>query len=297
MFRSTEKNQHPSRPPRAWSLRVVSGLFRGIGPLAPKPMARWANWLWRRTKRYPRSASEQRLLDKAERRQLDTDSGPVAVMGWGEGPAVLLVHGWNGRGTQMGSFIGPLLRAGYRVVAVDAPGHGDSSGRQCSVLAAAAALQAVAREMGPFHAAITHSFGCACLLVAVSRGLELRRAVCIGPPNRLEWLAERFADALTLPPSVRKAMLAQLEARYGADIWEQVGADTLAAKLPFPGLIIHDRQDAQVPWQLAAEIAAAWPQGELVLTEGLGHNRILYHRDTIRRVVAFVSAQPAAAAP
>ena len=297
MSDTAENKQHQSSPSRPLSLRVVSTLFRTLGPLAPSLMARWANWLWRRTARYPRSASEQRLLDKAERRQVDTDSGPVAVLSWGEGPAVLLVHGWNGRGTQMGSFISPLLRAGYRVVAVDAPGHGDSPGRQCSVLAAAAALQAVGRELGPFDAAVTHSFGCACLLVAVSRGLELQRAVCISPPNRLEWLAERFADALELPPSVRKAMLAQLEARYGANIWEQVAADTLAAKLAFPGLIIHDRQDPQVPWQLAAEIAEAWPDAELLLTDGLGHNRILFHRATIRRVVAFVAAKPGDATP
>ena len=278
-------------PPRPLSLRLVSALFRIVGPLAPGLMARWANWLWRRTARYPRSPSEQRLLAKAERQRIDTDYGPVAVLSWGQGPAVLLVHGWNGRGTQMGSFIGPLLRAGFRVVAVDAPGHGDSPGRQCSVLAAATALQTVGRELGPFTAAVTHSFGCACLLVAVSRGLQLQRAVCISPPNRLEWLAERFAEALELPPTVRKAMLAQLEDRYGAGIWEQVAADTLAAELDFPGLIIHDRQDRQVPWQLAAEIAEAWPDAELLLTDGLGHSRILYHRDTIRRVVGFVSAK------
>jgi len=176
------------------------------------------------------------------------------------------------------------------VVAVDAPGHGDSPGRQCSVLAAAAALRAVGQELGPFSAAVTHSFGCACLLVAISQGLEVRRAVCISPPNRLEWLIERFADALEMPAAVREAMVAQLEARYGADIWEQVAADALVARLGIPGLVIHDRQDRQVPWQLAGEIADAWPGAELLLTDGLGHSRILYHRDTIRRVVAFATA-------
>ena len=289
--------QRPTRRPQSLSLRVVSALFRWVGPLAPGLMARWANWLWRRTARYPRSASEQRLLDKAERREVDSNGGPVVVLIWGEGPAVLLVHGWNGRGTQMGSFVSPLLRAGYRVVAVDAPGHGESTGRQCSVLMAAAALAAVGRGWGPFHAAITHSFGCACLLVAMSQGLAVQRAVCISPPNRLEWLADRFADALTMPTSVRLAMLAQLEARYGVGIWEQVAADTLAARLTIPGLIIHDRQDRQVPWQLAADIAAAWPGAELQLTDGLGHSRILFHRDTIRRVLAFVITRPDDAAP
>lgn len=282
-----------SQPPL--SLRAASALFRGIGPLAPQAMARWANWLWRRTRRYPRSASEQRLLSKAQRRQVDGDGGPLAVLSWGEGPAVLLVHGWNGRGTQMGSFVGPLLRAGFRVVAADAPGHGDSPGRQCSAVSAAAGLRAVEREMGPFHAAITHSFGSICLLLAVSQGLQLQRAVCISSPNRVDWLAERFADALTLPASVRRAMVAQLQARYGADLWARASDDSLVTSLTFPGLIIHDRQDRQVPWQLAADLAAAWPGSELHLTDGLGHSRILYHRDTIRRAVAYVGSAGQAA--
>jgi len=277
-------NPGEARPPLApWPLRVP---FRVLGPIAPGLMARWANRLWRTTQRYPRPTSEQRLLQKARRETLDK----VAVNVWGEGPAVLLVHGWNGRGTQMGGFIGPLLRAGYRVVAPDLPGHGDSPGRQCSVLLAAASLQTVGRRYGPFAAAISHSFGGACLLLAMSDGLEVGRAVCISPPNRLEWLAARFADALQMPAGVRSAMLAQLEVRYGAGLWDRVAPETLAARLDIPGLIVHDRDDRQVPWRHAEAIARAWPGAELMLTDGLGHSRILYQREVIRRVVAFVRA-------
>ena len=265
-----------------------------MGPLAPGLMGRWANWLWRRTRRYPRPASEQRLLGRARRALVDTDSGAVAVYVWERTlvrdpvPTVLLVHGWNGRGTQMGSFVAPLLRAGFRVVAVDAPGHGDSPGRECAVPVAAAALLAVERELGPFAAAVTHSFGCACLLLAASRGLTVGRAVCISPPNRLEWLANRFADALKIPAVVRSAMFRQLEVRYGAGLWERFSPDSLAAEVRFPGLIIHDRDDRQVPWRQARAIADAWPGARFVRTEGQGHSRILYHRDTIRRVTAFL---------
>src|SRR3954471_12912224 len=50
----------------------------------------------------------------------------VAAWKWGQGPTVLLVHGWEGRGSQLGSFVEPLVAAGLSVVAFDAPGHGDS---------------------------------------------------------------------------------------------------------------------------------------------------------------------------
>jgi len=269
-------------------MRVLQFLFRRLGPLAPRLMGRAGLWLWRRTRRFPITASEQRLRDKARRQAVGTPFGRVMVYHWGAGPAVLLVHGWNGRATQMAGFVSPLVRAGYRVVAMDAPGHGDSTGRQSSVLAVAAALLAVAQEQRPYHAAVTHSFGCAGLLNAMSNGLQVDRVACISPPNRFEWLIAAYAQALEMPSAVQVAMMRQLEARYGAEFWERVAPDSLAAGLRIPGLIIHDRDDNQVPWRQGRDIARAWPGAEFVLTRGQGHSRILYHRDTIRRVLGFI---------
>src|SRR4051812_27348861 len=45
---------------------------------------------------------------------------------WGTGPTVYLVHGWGGNADQMRHFVGPLVAAGFRVVAHDAPSHGRS---------------------------------------------------------------------------------------------------------------------------------------------------------------------------
>src|SRR5690349_395790 len=59
--------------------------------------------------------------------------GGLAATAWGEGPPVLLVHGWAGRGTQLGEFVAPLVAAQRRVVALDAPAHGDSPGTQTNV--------------------------------------------------------------------------------------------------------------------------------------------------------------------
>ena len=44
----------------------------------------------------------------------------------GEGPAVLLVHGLGSSLITWDRNMGPLAEAGYRVIAVDLPGHGDS---------------------------------------------------------------------------------------------------------------------------------------------------------------------------
>ena len=58
----------------------------------------------------------------------------LAATAWGKGPTVLLAHGWESRGTHWGAFVPPLVEAGFRAVAVDAPAHGDSPGRRANVL-------------------------------------------------------------------------------------------------------------------------------------------------------------------
>jgi pimeloyl-ACP methyl ester carboxylesterase len=60
-----------------------------------------------------------------------------------------------------------------------------------------------------------------------------------------------------------------------------------------PALIIHDRDDADVPWQQAELLAKAWPGARLLLTRGLGHMRILRNRDVIQTSVDFIAGKPA----
>ncbi|MBV9445637.1 MAG: alpha/beta fold hydrolase [Streptosporangiaceae bacterium] len=64
---------------------------------------------------------ERAVLRVANRRR----PGVVAES-WGAGPVVYLLHGWGGYRGQFGAFVAPLTSAGFRAVAVDVPGHGES---------------------------------------------------------------------------------------------------------------------------------------------------------------------------
>ena len=65
-------------------------------------------------------------LESAERQDLELEGKRLVAWSWGEGPTVLLVHGWEGRGSQMAAFAAPLAEAGFRAVAFDAPGAASS---------------------------------------------------------------------------------------------------------------------------------------------------------------------------
>ena len=52
-----------------------------------------------------------------------------------------------------------------------------------------------------------------------------------------------------------------------------------------PLLVIHDRADKEVPCAEGEALAAAWPNGSLVTTVGLGHRRILHDQAVIAHAV------------
>jgi pimeloyl-ACP methyl ester carboxylesterase len=75
--------------------------------------------------------------------------------------------------------------------------------------------------------------------------------------------------------------------------WEELHIPTLARTMTAAALIVHDRDDPDVPYAHGQEIAAAWPEAELVTTSGLGHRGVLRDSEVIRRTVAFLSDGPA----
>jgi pimeloyl-ACP methyl ester carboxylesterase len=213
-------------------------------------------------------------------------AGREVLRAWryGQGPAVLLVHGWAGRPEQLAPFVEPLRAAGCAPVLFDAPAHGGSTGRVTSGLGFAEAVSAVAGAVGA-RAAIAHSLGGFGVAWALASGLALDAAVLVAPPRGPVDFFRRFCDALALSPDVRDATRARLARRLGVavedvDVARRVGATPL--------LVIHDRHDREVPWSDGDAIARAWPGAALVSTSGLGHRRILRDGAVGARASAFV---------
>jgi pimeloyl-ACP methyl ester carboxylesterase len=268
-------------------LRVFRTIFRGITPIAPAAAAALALALFRRPPRHRDSAGERDAVQHAERFSLSLDGKPLAAWRWGRGPAVLLVHGWGSRGSRLASFVAPLTDAGFSVVAFDAPGHGASAGRLSSLPQFIAAIQAVARHVGPVEGIVAHSMGGAAPTLALGRGLSARRVVFVAPAADPAGYSERFAELIGLTPGVLARMKRSIERRFGQS-WEDFDVLRAARTMTAPLLVFHDRDDRDVAWTDGEAIAAAWPGAELVSTSGLGHRRIVHDPDVVSRSVAFL---------
>jgi pimeloyl-ACP methyl ester carboxylesterase len=273
--------------------------------IAPALAGRVAARLMFRTSRMSPEAWEHELVARSER--LFLDGRRLAVYRWGRGPIVLLVHGWNGRGSQLGGFVEPLLAAGFQVVAFDAPGHGASRGSESSLVAFADAFDAVVESVQPFfrpiHGVITHSLGGAAVTYALGRArrsrggaegwlrrgaLENGRLAFVAPPIDVRSLSRQFSSAFGLGERTSEAIDLTIERRLRVRI-DDMDAVRIAREMDAPLLVLHDEDDRAVPVSSGRRLASAWPGAELCVTRGLGHSRILRDQECVQRVVDFVS--------
>src|SRR5690606_16420160 len=130
------------------------------------------------------------------------------------------------------------------------------------------------KEYGPFEAAIGHSLGGMAALRAVKEGLKIKRLIIIGTANSVTHITRDFARNMKLSQKVADKMKTYLDRKFKKDINTYSGAVS-ARKVNIPTLVIHDKNDVDVPVNSAYEISENLENSSLMLTENLGHRRIL----------------------
>jgi pimeloyl-ACP methyl ester carboxylesterase len=238
--------------------------------------------------RVPMSADERAALAGAAEPPLRHEGVKLARWTLGRGPRVVLVHGWNSRGSQLLGLAGPLVEAGFSVTLFDLPGHGDSSGHAASVVHAGRALRNVLADIGPVHAIVGHSMGSAAALLAFAHGVQVRRSVHLAGPSSLTPMVKGLAKAHGLGPADAAAFAGWVEGFIGTRI-AYVDLDRLQHGLRHAGLIVHDPEDRTVPFAASQALHAAWPGSLLEPVAGLGHRRLLADAGVITRSVAFIT--------
>lgn len=275
-------------PPLTMSL--IRGALRILSRTSPAVASRVAADMFMTPRRHRTPERERKLLAGSTAFEVRLgDSTRIKAWSWGEGPVVLLVHGWEGRGSQMTSFVRPLVEAGHRVVTFDAPGHGASDGNRSSLPHFTYALRAVAEATAEPHAVIAHSLGCAATTLALREGLHIDRAVFVAPPLEPRDYTVRFGEILELDREIVERVQRRIEERFLRK-WSDYSLAQTAREMTAPLLIIHDRDDRETFWSEGNALAQAWPGARLITTEGLGHRRVLREPALIEEVLRFVTA-------
>jgi pimeloyl-ACP methyl ester carboxylesterase len=300
--RSIPRSQAANKPRLKMAERASLGLLRtairAASLVSNEAGARVALEVFLRPRKFARPKAESRLLWMAEMFCVPLGDRNIPVWHWGtQGPAVILMHGWEGRGGQLGAFVSPLVEAGFQVFAFDAPGHGSAEVRRSSLPEFARALGAVQREVskrvGHVYGIVAHSMGGAAAMLAEADALEAGesfavRTVMIAPPGKTDSYTRLFSRIMGMTPDVTNALRKRIEAEFSFS-FDAVEPWNLALRLKSQALIVHDGSDEVIPVLEGAELAGHLG-GELMRTEGLGHRRILKDPAVVARTVEFLRA-------
>lgn len=282
---SDRKRAPMSLPLPFWIARTgLNGLSRISSPIA----GRLAFHFFCTPFRHAEPPRETQVLRRAERFSITFQKSQLAAYAWGQGPTVLLVHGWSGRGSQLGAFVEPLVAAGHRVVAFDLPAHGRTPGRRTNALMAAEAVLRMGEAIGPLHGVVAHSFGALCTTLALRDGLDAGRVAYVAPASGASQAVQGFARQFGLSGPVERGLRGEMERRFGPEVWRRFSACACAPRLSVPALIVHDLDDVEVPYAEGQSLAQAWPGARLVTTNGLGHRRILRDARVIEEALELV---------
>lgn len=262
-------------------MNTAFALFRmknQIGSLiAPNHTAVRMGKLFLSPRRYSPKAWESAAESTAERFWLTPE---LSALRWSptvfqrDSKIALLVHGWESRATQMAPLVPDLQALGYQVIALDMPAHGHSSGSTTNVYAFAQTLLQAQRLLGPFDTVIGHSMGAAASGVAHSLGLQMSKLILISGPSSIESVLNRFAGFIGLGRRARKHFLDVIGETVGVPpkaLDVATGLQASNASI----LVIHDEDDLEVPLSESRRLAQALPHARLVVTQGLGHRKIL----------------------
>ena len=270
--------------------------FRTLSAVSTGLAARVAERVWFTPPRPRIPSASAAFLGTGTRADIAIRGRKVAVWSWGEGPAVLLVHGWGGYAAQLESFVEPLVRAGFRAVAFDAPSHGASGPsrhgkRQATFFDFAEALTELARTVEPVAGVIAHSGGGTAVAWALRKGWTIPASVFIAPMGSPISYRRVFGDALGIPEKVLDRFAANVERRLGFT-WPQLEVWDVPRVVETPPLfVVHDRDDRETSWRESQNIVAAWPDASMRTTTGLGHNRILRDPSVIAEAITFIAAR------
>jgi pimeloyl-ACP methyl ester carboxylesterase len=237
-----------------------------------------------------------RGLREGEDLEVATPAGGVMAWRIGQGPATLMVHGWEDDNALWSPLIDACTENLRACVAFDLPGHGWSPAETCSIQDAGAAVLAVAEAFGPIDSVVGHSFGCPSAIWALAHGLDVPRTVMIASPvPRSEkrgawgiddWRAHQIERGES-PAVVERAMaiLAERPPRNDRDYDVEAVLPTLTGTR---ALIVHSMDDEACPFANSQRMAELWPGSELMALDGLGHRLVAQDDDVVARITEFV---------
>ncbi len=212
----------------------ITETMRMLSRFSPFLATRMALYLFFKPLPFPIPGREKELRERSITHRLLTKSGaPFTVFETGTGEEiVLMIHGWSGRGSQFFK-LAQKLQNDYRLLLIEAPGHGAHLGKRTHMLAFVEAIEATEQALGKAKFAVGHSLGGMALFNSLEQGSSFQKLVIAGTPANVRNVTNDFCLKVAANERVAEGLLSHIQKRF-AVLPEAVSTDFLAPKNTIP---------------------------------------------------------------
>lgn len=205
----------------------------------------------------------------------------------GSDDVILLVHGWESNASRWKKLLSRLKKTGKTIIAIDAPAHGLSSGKEFNVPTYAEFIELAVQKFNP-KIVIGHSIGGnAIAYFQAHYNHTFEKMILIGAPSDFDIILNNFINILGLNKRVHQALIDYTKKRFNIVI-EDFSATKFLENTTIPGIIAHDVDDDVVLFEEGKKIANSWKTAEFISTKGLGHS--MHDEYLYQSIVRFIES-------
>ena len=227
------------------------------------------------------------FLAEAKKETFDNHGLQFQTYRWdGDEKIIFLLHGWESNTMRWKKLLPHLVETGHTIIAIDAPAHGLSEGKEFNVIRYAASIDCVAKKYSPNYI-IGHSIGGKASLYyqATYNNPTVEKMVLLGAPSDYAIIFKNYVRLLRLNSRMEKLIHQHYWERFQVKVAD-FSAQHYAQSVTVKGLLFHDIDDTVVLYEESKKTNQYWKTSVLETTKGLGHS--LQNKEVYKKISAYL---------
>ena len=230
-----------------------------------------------------------KTLQSAQQETLTYDGEDFQTYLWqGSEDKILLLHGWESNASRWKKLLQYLKPLGKTIIAIDAPAHGQSTGKEFNAPRYAEFIHLLIQKHQP-QTLIGHSIGGAAIAFYLNKypNDQIDKIVLLGAPSSFKKISDNFINLLSLNKKVQNRLEQYYHEKFNIHINDFAG-HLFAQNFTQKAIIAHDADDAVIKVEEGRQYAAAWKNAIYIETQGLGHS--MHDKALYQQIAEFVGA-------
>ena len=199
---------------------------------------------------------------------------------------ILLVHGWESNASRWKKLLHYLKPLGKTIIAIDAPAHGLSEGKEFNAPKYAECINVLVQKYQP-KIVNGHSVGGAAISFYLNKykNPAIEKVILLGAPSDFKILSDNFVKLLSLNEKIKAELENYYFQKFNIHLDDFAG-HKFAKNFSQKAFISHDTEDDVVLIDEGRKYASAWKDATYVETNGLGHS--MHDAGLYKKIAAFI---------